>query len=348
MKRIVFGSIRENAGKTSLIIGMMKNLPKPFAYLKPFGDRLQYKKKHLWDMDSVLMKTLFNLDQDPEDMSLGFDHSKLRYMFTPETARERIREIARQVETNRDYIIFEGGRDLAYGHSAHLDVFSLCRAADAQLVIVVGGHSDQIMDDLAYFSQREIPGDIKLAGIVINKVTDIEDFKTVNGKDLESLKIPVLGILPWQSALSYPTVKLIADQLFAKVIAGEPGLSATVKQVFVGAMSGTAVSRLESFRKSDKLIITSGDRSDMIVAALDTKSAGIVLTNNILPPPNLIARAAEEQVPLLLVPNDTFQTAKKIDRLVPVPNTDDSSVITSLTENVKQHIDLSPFKSSSS
>ena len=50
MKNIIIGSVDENAGKTSLIVGLGRAISgKKFGYLKPFGDRLLYRKKRLWD-----------------------------------------------------------------------------------------------------------------------------------------------------------------------------------------------------------------------------------------------------------------------------------------------------------
>jgi hypothetical protein len=107
------------------------------------------------------------------------------------------------------------------------------------------------------------------------------------------------------------------------VLAGDKGLSNTYKDIFVGAMSADAVLRVQRFNKESKLVITSGDRSDMILAALDTKAAGIILTNNILPPANIIAMAGAANTPLLLVAQDTFQAAKKVDDLVSLLSKDD-------------------------
>ena len=57
MNRIVVASTRENAGKTSFIVGLTKALRREVGYMKPFGDRLLYRKKRLWDYDSALVAT---------------------------------------------------------------------------------------------------------------------------------------------------------------------------------------------------------------------------------------------------------------------------------------------------
>jgi len=78
----------------------------------------------------------------------------------------------------------------------------------------------------------------------------------------------------------------------------------------------------------------------MILAALDTQAAGIILTNNILPPPNILARAAGTNVPLLLVAQDTFQAAKKVDNLVSLLSKDDDVKMELLSTLLKENVDM--------
>ncbi|MHB9098682.1 MAG: AAA family ATPase, partial [Syntrophales bacterium] len=49
MDTIVVTSLRQSAGKTSIIIGITKSLNKKIGYIKPFGERFLYRKKRLWD-----------------------------------------------------------------------------------------------------------------------------------------------------------------------------------------------------------------------------------------------------------------------------------------------------------
>ena len=80
MDKWVVTSLRPSAGKTSVIIGIAKALNRKIGYIKPFGERFLYRKKRLWDYDAALVTNLFGLDENPEDMSIGFHHSKLLYM----------------------------------------------------------------------------------------------------------------------------------------------------------------------------------------------------------------------------------------------------------------------------
>jgi BioD-like phosphotransacetylase family protein len=147
--------------------------------------------------------------------------------------------------------------------------------------------------------------------VVINRVQDLEDFEATYREELDKLGIPVLGLLPKQDTLERLPVRFLVERLFARVLAGEQGIDREVAQVMLGAMSVSAVMNHPLFERRNKLIITSGDRSDMILAALQSDTSCLVLTNNQMPPANVLSKASEAKVPVLLVPWDTFTTVQK-------------------------------------
>ncbi len=149
MKTIIIGSIHRNAGKTSIITGIAKALDKKTAYLKPFGDRSFFHKKRLWDYDSALVKDILNLPYDLENITIGVEHIKLRSIYNEDRIRAKFTELLTNV-SERDILFIEGGRDLAYGSSVHLDLMSVAKYTNAKVVIVVDGQSDSAMDDI-YF-----------------------------------------------------------------------------------------------------------------------------------------------------------------------------------------------------
>jgi BioD-like phosphotransacetylase family protein len=340
MKKFVFTSLNKNAGKTGIIIGLGKVLNNKIGYLKPFGDRLLYRKKRLWDFDSAVISKIFNIEESPEGMSLGFDHSKLRYMYDESNITEKIKSLVESVNSGVDVLFIESGKQIMHGVSVNLDALTVAKAADAKLIVAVSGDNDDIIDDLQYFKKHTSLKGIDFAGVVVNKVKDVDDFKMVYEEILSEIGINLLGVIPFEAELTYPSVQLISDMLMAKVISGENRLNNIVREVFVGAMSGDAATRLEKFKNKNKLIITSGDRSDMILAALETHCVGIVLTNNILPQPNIISIASEKEVPLLLVHSDTHKAAKKISQMVPLVNAFDEQKIKILEDSIRNHTNL--------
>lgn len=339
MKTLIIGSVCEDAGKTSLIVGLARILGKKFGYLKPFGDRLIYRKKRLWDYDSALLTNIFGLEQSSEDMTIGFEHAKLRYMYDEANTRSKLLEMVRNLGDDNQILFVEGGKDLTYGTSVRLDTLSLARYLGGKLIIVASGDEGTILDDVTFLKKYVNLSDMEFT-LVINKVNNIDDYANTHLQDIKEMGIKVAGIIPFQKDLTYVNVSYIAERLQARVISGEGGLTNKVKHVFVGAMSGDAAVRLPLFKIENKLAITSGDRSDMIVAALESSTAGIVLTNNVIPAQNIIAKAAEKNIPLLLVPYDTFQTAKRVDDMPTLLTRDDTERIDLLEKLIKEHIDI--------
>jgi hypothetical protein len=340
MNKIVFASTRESAGKTSIIVGLTTALGKKAGYIKPFGDRLIYRRKKNWDYDASLLLQILGIDEEPESISLGFNHSKLRYVYDQESTKKAVVGMADNAGKGKEILFAEGGRDLAYGASLELDSISLAKYLGAKLVVVSSGDIDTVYDDIRHLKKNHDLGGVNFGGVIANKLPDVDDFESNFAGKIREMGVTILGAVPYKEQLTFYSVQFLADRLFAKVIAGEKGLGNIVKNIFVGAMSTEESMRNPLFNKENKFLITSGDRSDMILAALDSDTIGILLTNNLLPQANIISRAAEKNVPLLLVPMDTFQASKQIDRLEALPSKENAAGIQSLAQLMQKYVKL--------
>ncbi|HOW56663.1 MAG TPA: AAA family ATPase [Smithellaceae bacterium] len=344
MDKIVVTSMRQSAGKTSVIIGIARALNKKVGYMKPFGERLLYRKKRLWDYDAALVANIFELEENIEDMSIGFHHSKLLYMLDEEMTRQKLLELLTNMGNKKDIVFVEAGKDISYGSSVYLDALSMAKYLDSELLVVASGDEDTILDDITFLKKRVQMENIKLRGVIINKVANITEFTDIHLAKIKQLGVNVLGVIPYYKDLPFFSVSYLADRLFAKVIAGENNLHRIVKNVFIGSVSASAAMKNPLFQAEDKVVITSGDRGDMIVSALGSNSAAIILTNNILPPPNLIDKAEKHNVPLLLVSLDAFQVAKQIDALESLPTKEDKEKIKLIESMITTHVNLKDFQ----
>jgi BioD-like phosphotransacetylase family protein len=340
MNTIIVASLRNGTGKTNFIVGLTEALQKKVGYMKPFGDRLLYSKKRLWDYDAALMAGLYAMKEHPDDMSLGFDHSKLRFMYNEESIRAKVVELAETTSVGRDLLIVESGKSISYGTSVHLDALSLAKYLNGKVLFVISGDDDTILDDIMFVKRSVDMKGVQVAGIIVNKVHNVDDFKETYLPEIKQTGLEVLGVLPYQSELTYFSLRYLADRLFAKVLTAEANLSRRVKNIFIGAMSGNVAVQKPLFKKEDKLIITGGDRSDMILAALNHNATGIILTNNILPPSNIISKAEESGTPMLLVTPDTFQVARQIDRMEPLLTKEATDKVDLLKNMVKANVNI--------
>jgi uncharacterized protein len=340
MDKLVVTSMRQGAGKTSVIIGLAKALNKKAGYMKPFGERLIYRKKKLWDYDAALIAGIFEMEASGENLSIGFHPAKLMSMLDEEMTRQKLFELLSHAGNEKDIVFIEAGKDITYGSSVYLDALSLAQYLDAGLLVVASGNEDTIFDDITFLKKRIQMEKVTLQGIIINKVHNISEFNNIYLPKIKQLDVNVLGVIPYYKELPFFSVNYLAERLFAKIIAGENNLNGIVENVFIGSVSVSAAYKEPEFQMKNKIVITSGDRSDMIVAALDSHSTAVVLTNDILPPSNIIAKAEKMSIPLLLVSFDSHQTAKQIDALEALPTKDDKEKIALIEKMISDHVDI--------
>ncbi len=340
MKSAVFASIREGSGKTSVVVGTMAALKNKYGYTKPIGDRLIYKLKRNRDYDSHLVTDIFQLSEEAENITLGFDHSKLRYMYNDESIKKAVMDLVEKAGKGHEGVFIEAGKDIFYGSSLKLDPLSLARHTNSSLILIACGDSESVMDDLS-FAKRNLDLDgIPSCSVIVNKVHDIDEFEDLYLDQIQDLGFEILGVLPYKERLTKFTISYLAQRFYAKVVAGEEGLNNTVKNVFVGAMSTDEILRNPLFNKENKFLITSGDRTDMILAALEGDTSGIMLTNNILPPSHIISKANERNIPLLLVSMDTFNASAKFGHLETLLTRDNKDTLRMLEQMAEKYIKM--------
>lgn len=350
MKKIVVSSIRANAGKTSIIAGIVSAVKdRKFAYAKPLGDRLIYRRKRSWDYDASLMVSLLRregeLESRCEKITFGFDHSRLKYMYDQEGIKKALAGIVAEVGGDNDVLFLESGKDLASGSYLNLDPVSMAGYVAGKLVIVVSGDSDSVLDDAKFIERHVKAKGSGFGGVIINKVNDPEAFEYSYAPAIKEMGIDVFGVIPYQAPLTWLTLDLIAEKLLARVIAGEKNLRQVVKKIIIGKLRAAAADKPSlatdrDLHEDNQLMICSGERSDIILAALERDTAGIILTNDIVPPQNIIARAEERGIPMLLVGLDTLKTARAIDDMEVTLRREDTDKLQLLSQLVEKHLRL--------
>jgi BioD-like phosphotransacetylase family protein len=209
--------------------------------------------------------------------------------------------------------------------------------------MAISGEEDTILDDILFLKKHVDFAGVNLSGVIVNKVQNLDDFQNTHMPVIQKLGVRILGVIPYQSDLTHFSVYYLADRLFAKVITGEGGLKKVIKNIVIGAWSANVFLQNPLFKKENKLVITGGDRTDMILAALEGDTSGIILTNNILPPSNIISKASEKNIPLLMVFSDTYQTAKQIESLEPLLTREDTEKVDLLKQMAQKYLPLSEF-----
>ncbi|QTP58418.1 phosphate acetyltransferase [Billgrantia antri] len=159
----------------------------------------------------------------------------------------------------------------------------------------------------------------------------------------------LIGVVPYNPALTAPRVVDVARALGARFL--NEGEAAHRRVLSTSLCARSAANALHVFRPGS-LIVTSGDRDDIVLAsALATMNgvpmAGVLLTNGFMPNDNMIEMcrpALKTGMPVLAVDTDSFTTAKNLGRMGNDIPMDDLERAEQVTRFVAGHLDLQWLK----
>jgi hypothetical protein len=212
-------------------------------------------------------------------------------------------------------MLLEGGASLREGFCVGLGTPVVAQALDAPVLAVTPFRNRGSWVDDGLIANLRL-GE-RLVGVVANKVPDEEmDFVTNAGTPyLEQRSIPVLGAIPLRESLQAIGVGELADVLQAEFLCLPDKKDVLIERLIVGAMSvDQALPRIRRISGA-KAVITGGDRTDMQLVALETATRCLVLTGHLRPQPEVLRRAEECGVPVLLVRESTMETVEAIEEV---------------------------------
>ncbi|MGH7954231.1 MAG: DRTGG domain-containing protein, partial [Limisphaerales bacterium] len=237
------------------------------------------------------------------------------------------------------------------GHACVGSVFDLSNAQVAKtlgckVIIVTQGGIGKPIDEVALNQALFEKEGVEIVGVILNKVLGekvdyISDFAR---RGLKRKGLELLGVLPYEQILCNPSMDLIREELRAELLNSPPALDALVNDVVVGAMS--AQNAIQFFT-SGTLLITPGDREDIVLAActaLDGQShekmAGIVLTGGLRPSENVLKVIQAMPIPVLLARMDSYQVASKVHNLTVKTRPADAGKISLIRDIVAKNVNV--------
>ena len=113
-----------------------------------------------------------------------------------------------------------------------------------------------------------------------------------------------------------------------------------VENLMLGAM--VVDSGLEYFgRKTSKAVVVRGDRPDMQLAALETPTRCLVLSNSTEAPfYNVRQKAEDKGIPIILTGDDTGTVVTRIEDVLSKAGFNQEKKLPKLAEIIEQHLDL--------
>ncbi|MFY1019886.1 phosphate acetyltransferase [Ectopseudomonas khazarica] len=267
---------------------------------------------------------------------------------------EEIISLYQQAASGKDVVIVEGMVPTRHASYAARVNFHLAKSLDAD-VILVSAPEDESLTELSDRVEIQAqlfggPKDPKVLGVILNKVRS-EDGIDAFAERLEDLSpllksgdFRLLGCIPWQDELNAPRTKDVAELLGARILnAGDYEQRRMMKIV----LCARAVANSVQLLKPGTLVVTPGDRDDIILSAClaamnGVPLAGLLLCSDFAPDPRIMELcqgALASGLPVMTVSTGSYDTATHLNRLNKEIPLDDRERSEKVSDFVAGHID---------
>lgn len=343
------------SGKSVVSLGLMEMLlrnVKRVAFFRPLitPEMGSGEKDH----DIHLISTYFNLDIPYEDMYAYTTDEALEYITAGryEELMEGIMSKYKSLEEKHDFVLCEGtdfeGSTSAFEFDINADIIN---NLGCPVILVATGYkrsADDIIRAIEMATESLCEKACNIAATIINRI-DPEKQISESLKSRESGD-QMIFLIPEDKLLGSPTVGEVAKKLNARVLYGETLLDRHVKGFGVAAMQlRNCLSRIGD----GDLVITPGDRADVIVASLSALAStsmpnisGLLLTGGLEPeePIQQLIRGFKNIVPILLVKENTFEAARDADSVHALIYPEDRQTVVRALSLFDKNVDVSRLR----
>ncbi|PIF59483.1 phosphate acetyltransferase [Flavobacterium sp. 2] len=323
-KAIYIATSDHNSGKSIITLGLMSILIGKTAKVGYFRPIVEDFVDGELDNHIETVLSHFNLDIKFED-AYAITKSKL----IKKKNKGKIGEVLdliiekyKKLEERFDFVLVEGTSFTGEGTSIELDLNVLiAKNLGIPTIIIgsgVGKTLEELVDSLYLVYDSFKVKEVEVLSVFANKVQP-ENIELVTKSLQKSLPENVLiNTIPLISSLNNPTMQEIVNELDAKVLFGGNYLNNEIGHFSVGAM------QLHNYLvhlHDNALVITPGDRSDIILGALQANESanyptisGIILTGNIVPEESILKliEGLSAIVPIIAVDGGTYHITNRI------------------------------------
>ncbi len=359
-KRIYVAATSQHVGKTTSTLGLVAAVKKQgihVGYCKPVGQEFVDLENLQVDKDAVLFAQYmdFKIESNVHSPVILGKGATTAYLEHPERYhyKEEILEAAEALEEEYDMVIYEGTGHPGVGSVVELNNADVAQLLKASVVMVVEGGIGNTIDKLnmsiALFREANVP----ILGVIINKVREdkIDKVRSLVGKKLNQMGIPLLGCVPYDRTLSYPILSTVTEAIKGTVILNHDRLDNRVEDLLPGSL----INFEEHHSKQNFLLIISYHRLDEGIRTLKEEFNkpsinGIALTVFGMHDDNLpaisdeaLAYINEHKIPVIVTPLDTYGTVVKISQIEVKINTRTPWKVKRAIDLIDTHINLKPI-----
>ena len=312
------------SGKSLVSLGFTELLLRRTHSIGIFRPVIEAPPAKQRDKNIDLLLTHFNLKIDYED-TYAFYRRDVFDMIAEgryDEVLDRIIAKYKTLESQCDFVLcigsdFEGSPAMEFDYNA--DIAHNLGSPVLIVTSTVDQDIEETINEVKIALEAFEEHGCQILGTIVNR-TDPEimyDLLEALEDELPDRK-KLLSVIPARQMLSSPTIKEVCEHMDARVLYGEEHLDRLAYHYLVIAMR---IRNYLGHLKSNALLVTPGDRSDVILSALQAhqsqnypKIAGLLLTGGLKPPASvdLLLSGLTDIIPILSVPTDTYQTAMNI------------------------------------
>ncbi|MDP5229667.1 MAG: phosphate acetyltransferase [Cellulophaga sp.] len=344
-KAVYIATTEPNSGKSIISLGLMQILLGKTAKVGYFRPIVEDFEKDKVDNHIKTILTHFEVDLKPED-AFAYTRSEVVKLKNQNKDDEIINHIIHKykaIEDKFDFVLVEGSDFSTEGNIIEWDTnILIAKNLGIPAILITSGKNKTIEESvsnlyMAFDSFRD--KGVEVLMVVANKVAQEDrDLLITTLKDKIPHKV-LFGVIPSNPILGSPTVKEIVQELEGKILFGESHINNQVNGFSVGAMQ---LRNYLTHLKKDSLVITPGDRADIILGALQANISanyptlsGIILTGGLIPelPIIRLIEGLSDVIPIISVEGGTFMVTNKIGAIRPriyAENTE--KIVTSIQE----------------
>lgn len=323
-KAIYIATVESDSGKSLISLGLLRMMLTKSTKVGYFRPIINEFDNNGYDEHTNTAINFFNLDTNYKDC-FAYKQSEVVALLSEGKEDEVIQKVIekyKKLEVNYDYVLVEGTDFSGEGGIIELDInLMIAKNLNIPALIVGSGNGKKKKDfintmQLSYNSF--ISKEVDVIGIVANKIEE-DEVDYIREELIKSFPEQLqIDIIPKIDFLAFPTVKEVVQALKGRVLFGAQFLDNAIGSYSTGAMQlRNYLTRI----KENALVITPGDRADIILGALQAnasknypKIAGIILTGTIIPEESILKliEGVQSTVPIVSVDGGTFGISNKI------------------------------------
>jgi phosphate acetyltransferase len=256
----------------------------------------------------------------------------------------------KRLQEQNDFVVVEGTDFMGSTTNVEYDGnITIAKNLGIPAAIIVNGEGKAVQEivDIAVSATRSFLSEgVQILTVVANKIAS-EKMDEIRAQLTTALpKGIIVTCIPADKDLGSPTMKEIYESVGGQLLFGEHLLSNQVDSSIVGAMQ--LHNCLAQFSKNT-LIVTPGDRGDIILAALQAnlsknyqKVAGLVLTGGLTPEKTIInlIEGLDTVVPIIQVKTGTFKTVTRVANTQSRISSDNTEKISLAIATFDKYVDV--------